>query len=110
MSWETRTVHDHKFRIAQALTEASRMMNAPPSLDETLAAIARAALDTVPGFDHVGISITHRDGTIETRSATDQLVWDLDDLQYTLREGPCYDSIRGEGVTVVEDARHDQRW
>jgi GAF domain-containing protein len=103
-------VDDHEFRIAQALTEASRLMNAPPSLDETLDAIVQAALDTVPGFDHVGISITHRDGTIETRSATDQLVWDLDALQYSLREGPCYDSIRGEGVTVVENARHDQRW
>jgi GAF domain-containing protein len=103
-------VHDHELRIAKALTEASRMMNAPPGLDETLAAIVQAALDTVPGFDHVGISITHRDGTIETRSATDQLVWDLDEIQYSLREGPCYDTLRGEGVLVVDNARHDQRW
>jgi hypothetical protein len=26
--------------------------------------------DTVPGFDHVGISVLHRDGTIETQAAT----------------------------------------
>jgi GAF domain-containing protein len=103
-------VTDQKFRIAQALGEASKLVNVPQSLDETLRAITGAALHAVPGFDHVGISITHRDGTIETKSATDQLVRDLDDLQYSLQEGPCYDSIRGSGVTTVEHARHDQRW
>jgi len=103
-------VSQHDMHIAHALIEASKLMNAPPTLDETLEAITRSALLTVPGFDHVGISITHRDGTIETRAATDQLVWDLDQLQYETHEGPCYDSIRGGGVTVVPHARHDQRW
>ena len=96
--------------IANALIEAAKLMNAPSTLGETLEAITRSALLTVSGFDHVGISITHRDGTIETKTATDQLVWELDRLQYTLREGPCYDSISGAGVTVVENARQDQRW
>jgi GAF domain-containing protein len=103
-------VSDHELRIAHALNEAAKLMNAPPTLDETLDAITRAALSTVPGFNHVGISITHRDGTIETKSATDQLVWELDAVQYSLREGPCYDSITGGAVTVVQEARHDQRW
>lgn len=100
----------HDMHIAHALIEASKAMNAPATLDETLEAITRSALLTVPGFDHVGISITHRDGTIETKAATDQLVWDLDRVQHELGEGPCFDSIRGAGITVVENARHDQRW
>jgi GAF domain-containing protein len=97
-------------RIAAAVTEAAKMMDAPPTLDETLDAIVQAALHTVPGFDHVGISITHHGGEIETRAGTDPLVWELDRIQYELREGPCYDSITGNTVTVVENARHDQRW
>lgn len=101
---------DRELRIAQALTEAAKLMNSPRTLEETLDAIVRAALATVPGFDHVGISITHRDGTIETKSATDPLVWELDAVQYGLHEGPCYDSITGCGITVVRRARHDQRW
>ena len=101
---------DQSTRIAVAVGEAAKLMHAPATLDETLDAIVRAAVQTVPGFDHVGISITHRDGEIETRAGTDQLVWELDKIQYGLREGPCYDSIRGSGVTVVENARHDQRW
>jgi GAF domain-containing protein len=103
-------VSDDHMRVAQALNKASRTMHEPSRLEETLEAITRAALETVPGFDHVGISITHRDGTIETKSATDQLVWELDQLQYGLREGPCYESTRGKTALVVEEARHEQRW
>jgi GAF domain-containing protein len=103
-------VSDQELRIAAALTEAAKLMHAPKTLEETLDAITQATLRTVPGFDHVGISTRHKDGTIVTRSGTDQLVWDLDELQYGLREGPCYDAITGDGVTAVEDARQDQRW
>jgi len=103
-------VTEQGLRIAHALNEAAKLMNAPATLDDTLDAITRAALSTVPGFSHVGISIAHRDGRIETMSATDQLVWELDNVQYSLQEGPCYDSITSGKVTVVEHARHDQRW
>lgn len=103
-------MNDHSARIAVAVSEAAKMMDAPTSLDETLDAIVQAAVHTVPGFDHVGISITHQTGEIETRAGTDPLVWELDAIQYGLREGPCYDSIQGCRVTVVEKARHDQRW
>jgi GAF domain-containing protein len=103
-------VSDHEMRIAAALTEAAKLMHAPKTLEETLDAITEATLRTVPGFDHVGISTRHGDGTIITRSGTDQLVWDLDEVQYSLREGPCYDAITGNGITAVEHARHDQRW
>ena len=50
----------------------------------------RAAQRSVPGFDHVGISITHRDGKIETLAATDPMVLRLDELQYELGEGPVW--------------------
>ncbi|WP_432476147.1 GAF and ANTAR domain-containing protein [Nocardioides sp. GXQ0305] len=97
-------------RISEAITEVARLLHTPMDADETLAAIAHAARHTVPGFDHVGVSITHRDGTIETRAGTDQLVWDLDALQYGLKEGPCYESIVEQGVLLVENAHHAQRW
>jgi GAF domain-containing protein len=64
----------------------------------------------VPGFDHVGISIMHRDGTIVTKAATDQVVWDLDDLQYSIDEGRCVSAMREGQVVAVPNIRHDQRW
>jgi GAF domain-containing protein len=103
---------DERDRIRDAVIEAARLVHAPQSVDETLEAIVHAAQHTVPGFDHVGVSITHRDGEIETRAGTDRLVWELDKVQYELREGPCYDSITEPAAdsVVIEHARDDQRW
>lgn len=97
-------------RIATALTEAARSIDGHESLDHTLDAIVRAAQQTVPGFEHVGISVTRNGDTIETRAGTGRLVWEVDELQYKLREGPCYDAITNGGVTVMEDVETETRW
>jgi hypothetical protein len=47
--------------IARSLAEAARSISASHQLEETLDAIVSAARTSVPGFDHVGISIVHKD-------------------------------------------------
>lgn len=96
--------------IATALAEAARTINAPRSIENTLDAITAGARVSVPGFDQVGISVMHKDGKIETKAGTGELVWALDSLQYELDEGPCVTSMRDPQVVVVENARHEQRW
>jgi GAF domain-containing protein len=96
--------------VAAAITDAARTLHRGRSLEETLDVIVSAALRSVPGFDHVGVSIVHKDGRVETKAATDQFVWENDSLQYELGEGPCVSTLRGEPVVVVEHARHEQRW
>ncbi|WP_262849573.1 GAF and ANTAR domain-containing protein [Mumia quercus] len=96
--------------VAQALTDAARAIHQPRSLEATLDAIIESARQTVPGFDHVGISVIHRDGRIETLAGTDQIVWELDTLQYDLGQGPCVDAIRESSIVAVEDAANDPRW
>jgi GAF domain-containing protein len=65
---------------------------------------------SLPGIDHVGITIASRDGEMETKAGTDPLVWELDQLQYRLGEGPCIHAIRRDPVTTVEYAFRDHRW
>jgi GAF domain-containing protein len=96
--------------IAASLAQSARVINSPQTIEETLDAIVRATLASVPGFDHVGISVIKRDGTIETAAATDQVVWELDDLQYRIDEGPCVSAMREAQVVAVPDIRHEQRW
>lgn len=96
--------------IADAIAQAAREINSPHDLTSTLDAIVHAAERSLHGIDHVGISTAYRDGKIETQAGTDQLVWDLDALQYELEEGPCVHAIRTQPVTVVNDLRHEQRW
>ena len=51
--------------VAAALAEAAKTIDHPTSVEETLDAIVHAARDTIPGLEHVGISILHRNGRIE---------------------------------------------
>lgn len=96
--------------IAVALTEAAKQIYAPTDVQGTLDTIVQSAQRSVPGINHVGISVTHRDGRIETKAATDPLVQELDHIQYELGEGPCLDSIWDEPVVLVEGMQHEQRW
>ena len=96
--------------VARALAEATRTINSPRTLNETLDAIVHAAKASVPGFDHVGISIVHGKDKIETKAATSQLVWELDDVQYKLMEGPCVAAMFDDPTISAPNLGHDQRW
>ena len=61
-------------------------------------------------MEHVGVSVLEGNGNAVTRAATSDLVLELDNLQYSLDEGPCVDSLRGESVVAAPHIRHDQRW
>lgn len=96
--------------IAATMAQVARELSTPRHLDAALDSIIYAARASLPGVNHVGVSLSHRDGKVETVAATDQLVWDLDNLQHELGEGPCLDAIWQTPVVRVDNARHDQRW
>lgn len=96
--------------IGKAIAAAARTIHQPRSLDETLQTIAEVARESIPGIDHVGISEVHKDGQVETRAAAGDLVQTLDDLQYSLSEGPCVDSLHESNVVLAPNIRNDRRW
>lgn len=99
-----------RIEIGQAMADVAREINSPRSLEATLDTIVRVARESLPTVDQVGISIAHKGGELETAAATDELVWELDRLQYKLGEGPCVHAVHAAELVVVENARHDQRW
>jgi transcriptional regulator with GAF, ATPase, and Fis domain len=99
-----------RVQIADAITRVSRAVNAPHDLHSQLDLIVHVAKDSMPEIDHAGISVAYRDGTVETRAATGHLVHQLDQLQYSLDEGPCLHAIEAEPVVVVEEACRETRW
>jgi GAF domain-containing protein len=101
-------VDDH--RLSAALTHAARTIGQARTLEETLQTIAETALLSIPGIDHVGVSVLERGGHPVTKAATSDLVWQLDKLQYSLDEGPCVDSLRNAAVIEAPQIRHDPRW
>ncbi len=95
---------------AQSIAEAARTLYTRRSLDETLQTIVEVACNSVPGFDHAGISTAEKNGTIETRACTSDLVLRLDAVQYELREGPCSAVLQGTDAVSVSILQHEQRW
>jgi GAF domain-containing protein len=102
-------VTDDSIDLTAALAEAARTINQPRSVEDTLEAIVQTARRSIPGFDHVGVSLMHSGGQVETKAASGDLVHQLDSLQYELNEGPCLLAAR-EPVIVVDHIRHSQRW
>ncbi len=96
--------------FSASMAEATRTINQPRSLDETMQTIAEVARNSIPGFDHVGISTLRAKGKVETRAFVGDLVLRLDRIQYGLEEGPCVETLRGTDVIVAPKLRHDQRW
>lgn len=96
--------------LADTLARVARAINEPRDLDATLQTIVDVAARSLPGIDHVGITVAHKDGQLETKAATDEFVWTLDRLQYELGEGPCVYAIEETGLVRVEHAEDDGRW
>jgi transcriptional regulator with GAF, ATPase, and Fis domain len=96
--------------ISDAITRVARAVNAPRDLQSQLETIVQVARDSMPEIDHAGVSVAHRDGTVETKAATGDLVHQLDQLQYSLGEGPCLHAIAAEPVVMVEQAWRETRW
>jgi GAF domain-containing protein len=104
------TVGRPDLAVAEALAQAAETINECHTVQDTLDAIVSATRTSLPEFGHVSISVRHRDGTLETMAGTDQLVWELDTVQYELGDGPCVQAIEDEPVVIVRHLRHEQRW
>lgn len=78
-------------------------------VEETLSLLTRSVIDSVPGVQFA--SITRRSGRmIETLAPTDPLACSLDELQYELEEGPCFDAATDQRVTFSNDLQHEPMW
>jgi GAF domain-containing protein len=89
--------------LARALADAALAIEAPGRLELALEAVAQAARDALPGFDHVGVTVVKGHGGVTTPVATDRLAFMMDHLQYKVDEGPCLDAVRQSKVVLAED-------
>ncbi len=97
-------------QLNAALTHAARTINQARTSQDTLQTIAETALLSIPGIEHVGVSVLDRGGRPETKAATSELVWELDKVQYSLDEGPCVDSLKDARMVAAPRIQTDPRW
>jgi hypothetical protein len=82
----------------------------PGDLDETVNTLTRAAVEVLPGVHQASISIRHEDGALRSHALTADFLEELDESQYSLQEGPCYDGVMHDAFTVCGDLRADPRY
>jgi hypothetical protein len=96
------SLSDSVRRLAEALK--------PADFDATLTAITFASVEVLPEADYASITVRHADDSIDTVAPTDPLVLDLDNKQYELREGPCYDAAVETAHVISPNLASDQRF
>ncbi len=91
-------------------TSISSIEDAARHASETLRILTQGAVDHLEGVYAASITVATDDGPLQTLAPTDPVAGRLDELQYQLREGPCYQSATGDLSVVADDVAHDPRW
>lgn len=95
--------------FAQQLAEAARSMQGWTSTQQTLDKVVLVATEIIRGCDLVGISVVHPDG-IDTPAGSDEALNRIDELQFQMKEGPCFDALRTHETVRSRDLATDARW
>jgi GAF domain-containing protein len=95
--------------LAASFAELARELAGRTSENATWTAIVEAALQTVPGAEHAGITIL-RGGKFSTVAPSSDLPRRVDAIQYALSSGPCVDAILQQCIFRAGDLSQDPRW
>lgn len=95
--------------FADQLADAARSMQGWSSTQLTLEKVVLVATEIIQGCDFVGISIVHSDG-IDTPVGSGETLNRIDELQFVLKEGPCFDALRMHEIVHSRDLANDERW
>lgn len=103
------TDDDITAELSRSLSDSALALFSAGSVTETLQRIVDRAVETVDGCDHAGIFLV-RDEEGTTPAYSDELVVDLDALQFGTDEGPCLDAVSERAVFYAGGLSDDERW
>jgi GAF domain-containing protein len=96
-------------KFIRQVADAARSMHEKKSTQEVLDEAVQVATEIIGGCDLAGMSIVNPYG-IDTPAASGADLKLLDELQFELKEGPCYDALRNHEVVIGHDLAADERW
>lgn len=99
-----------KHDLAVRMAELARIVAAPRGAEEILTEVSAAAVELIEGVDTAGILLSKKGGEFESLGGTDELPHELDELQHTLKEGPCIEAALDDVMVRTNDFRHETRW
>lgn len=97
--------------LARMLGEVARDLQAQPTVDETLSSMTAAAVETIEGVDHAGITLLEGGRLVSGYGYTHEVARRCDEAQDELQEGPCLHAAGQRVSTVlVPDMSVESRW
>jgi GAF domain-containing protein len=93
----------------ESLGALSRLATSQMSLEQSLTSVAQFSVRAIPGADGGGLTLleTERPDTIV---ATDPFVEEIEDIQYSLGQGPCITAAGTGGTVSSGSLGADPRW
>jgi transcriptional regulator with GAF, ATPase, and Fis domain len=96
--------------VARMFAELAGTLQSQGELDRTLTLVVRSARETI-GCDHAGVTVRHRNGSVESPALTGEIVRSCDRAQIETGEGPCLDALDGGGPLLrIDDMAAERRW
>jgi GAF domain-containing protein len=96
--------------LSERMSVLARDLLSEESFTQTTDHVVAAAVDLIEGCSSSGISLAHRNGTVETTATTDETGRRADALQQEIGEGPCLDAVWDQEVVLSRDLAEDPRW
>lgn len=96
--------------LAEQLTDIARRLRRQRGEQQTMDAIVRAAVGTIPGAEHAGIMTVLGRTEVKTVATTDELPCDVDQAQLDSGEGPCLTALYQAKIVSAPDVVADGRW
>ena len=95
--------------LSESLMALGQFVLSEQSLAESLQRVAELSLRAVYGADGAGVTWVVA-GKPTTVIAAGDFVRRIDEIQYTLGEGPCLEAHATQQVVLSEDLEQDTRW
>ncbi len=95
--------------LAAGLAGLSRLLTGSRPVPEVLADIARYAVTAIPGADGAGLIMLDGDRP-QTVVASANFVREIDEIQYSLGEGPCLAAVASRSTQTTGSLGGEPRW
>lgn len=96
--------------LSAVFARVSGLLLTEETVHTSLGIVAKLAHETMAGSFGAGVTLVSSGGHRRTMQATDERVAEIDQLQYSLDEGPCLTAFEERVMVTIEDTRSDQRF
>lgn len=108
MTHDRPVVHESE-ELSESLSALGRFVLSEQSLQESLQRVAELSLRAVYGADGAGVTWVDSEKPFTVIAAGD-FVRRIDEIQYTLDEGPCLEAYRTQRMVLTENLELERRW